>query len=76
MCSITLARKCSFWEKILDGMRQELTCCMVMEAKAEASIIVGVPWMTEEEFNQMLPSVESRHIVSTLFPTLKKKYKK
>ena len=76
MCSINLAsknkEKCDFWEKLLDGIRQELTSCFVMEAKAEASIIVGVPWMTEKEVNQMLPSMESRHIVSTLVPYLKK----
>ena len=55
MCSITLASECKVWGKLLDGMRNELTCSMVMEAKAEASIIIGVPWMTEKEVNQMFP---------------------
>ena len=68
MCSIALASECKVWEKLLDGMWNELTCPMVMQAKAEASIIIGVPWMTEIEINQMLPSMETKYIVSTLVP--------
>ena len=62
--------KCNVWGKLLDGMRNELTCSMVMEAKAEASIIIGVPWMTENvTFNG-----DQTHC--TLVPYLKKEIEK